>query len=146
MSIKQFTLNFDGACLPKNPGGVAIASWVVRDETGKKVEVGSEEVCRGEGATNNVAEWAGLVYGLRALKKIHSGCLQILGDSQLVICQLNGTYRVKQEHLKPWKAQADELLTHFDLWKASHVPREQNHEADKTGKDKYQEMKQAEGK
>lgn len=136
----MYYLNFDGGCMPRNPGGIAIGSWVIRDHAGAIVETGAQEVCRGDGATNNVAEWAGLVFGLEAIAKHTSDTIDIKGDSQLIINQLNGSYKVRQEHLKPWKEQALKILELFKNWKATHVKREFNEEADKVGNDKYTEI------
>jgi len=143
INVKKYTINFDGACIPRNPGGVGIASWVIRDDEGKLVEVGAEEVCRGDGSTNNVAEYAGLVLGLRALQKHHTGPIAVRGDSELVVKQINGEYKVKSEVLRGWWVEALAELAKFDHWTVKFVPRNQNQEADKAGKDKY---KQLEGK
>lgn len=138
--LKKFYMNFDGGCMGGNPGGVAIASWIIRGPDTEIIEVGAEEVCRGNGATNNVAEWAGLVYGLRSLAKFTEGIISIRGDSLLVVNQVNGVFQVRHEHLKPWHKQALEALSHFDQWKITHVKRHLNEEADMAGKDKYKEI------
>lgn len=139
MPKEAYTLQFDGGCMGGNPGGTAIGSWVVYDKDGKVVLEGAKVECKGDAATNNVAEWAGLMYGLEALKE-HTGgdcILHIKGDSQLVINQLNGKYQVKKDTLKPFHARCHEALKSFDVWKATHVKREFNEYADKLGEDHY---------
>jgi len=138
-NIQKWRLNFDGLCHPINPGGTAIGSWVIQKEL-EIVETGAHFVCKGKGATCNVAEWAGLVHGLAALAKHTSGVIEIIGDSQLVINQLNGNWRVHKEHLRLWKEKAVEALKHFDTWNASWVPRNLNEAADEAGRDKYKEI------
>jgi hypothetical protein len=85
----SFTLFFDGACRG-NPGPMAIGAVLL--ENGKKVKELSENIGRG---TNNIAEWNALIGGLK-LALAH-GCreLEVKGDSQLVIRQISGKYRLK---------------------------------------------------
>lgn len=130
----ELKLFFDGSCLPKNPGGVAAYGWLLLDKDNQEVASDYQEVCRGPEATNNIAEWAGVTNGLRYLKKHNwSGKLEIFGDSQLVINQLNGTYKVKKETLVPYFRESIELLSMWD-WQASWIPREQNEHCDMLSK------------
>lgn len=138
--IKEtYILQFDGGCMGGNPGGTAIGSWVVTDKDGKVVIEGAKVECTGETATNNIAEWAGLMHGLEAIKeKTEGDCiLHIKGDSQLVIYQLNGKYQVRKDTLKPYHARCQEILKSFDIWKATHVKRDLNEYADKLGEELF---------
>lgn len=142
MQNNTYTLQFDGGVLPKNPGGTAIGSWVVYDKDGKVVKEGAQVECKGPTATNNIAEWAGLLHGLEAVRELTGGkcILNIKGDSQLVIYQLTGKYQVKKDTLKPYHAKCHEILKDIDVWQATWVRREFNEYADKLGEVHYKEI------
>jgi ribonuclease HI len=92
---------FDGACAPVNPGGVATFGWRLVAPSGRLIAVDRGEVCRGPGATNNVADWHALWRALRFLaEQGWRGRLQIHGDSQLVEDQLTGRWGCHKEHLR----------------------------------------------
>ena len=82
-------------------------------------------------ATNNVAEYQGLLMGLEALLQMGAKKIQIQSDSQLLVCQLNGEYRVKDEKLKVLFSRAMELLRQFDSYRINHVYRDANKLADR---------------
>lgn len=113
-------LYFDGACRG-NPGPMAIG--VVLLEDGRKVKEVSKRVGTG---TNNIAEWGALNEGLRLA--IAHGCrkLEVRGDSQLIIKQITGKYRVKSENLIPLFNEAKKLSRHFDELRFKWVAREDN--------------------
>jgi ribonuclease HI len=81
--------------------------------------------------TNNVAEYQGLLLGLEAAKDEGASDLEVRLDSELIVRQLNGQYKVKSPHLKPLYEQAKSLLQAFDSVTIVHVRRENNREADK---------------
>jgi ribonuclease HI len=81
--------------------------------------------------TNNVAEYQGLLLGLEAAQAHGASSLEVRLDSELIVRQLNGQYKVKSPHLKPLFDQAKSLLQAFDSVNVVHVRREQNREADK---------------
>jgi len=81
--------------------------------------------------TNNVAEYEGLLMGLEALLGMGRKKVVIQSDSQLMVRQLNGEYRVKDDKLKKLFAKAVHLLGHFDSYRIVHVPRERNKLADR---------------
>ena len=125
---------FDGLCEPKNPGGVATFGFLVL-RGGKRVHEASGLAATPytDGATNNVAEYTGV---LRALEWLLEQGLQkekivVRGDSELVIKQLKGEYKVKSPLLAPLYKQAREIALQFQGLRFEHVPREQNREADK---------------
>jgi ribonuclease HI len=81
-------------------------------------------------ATNNVAEYRALVAALEAARAFPARRVRIRADSQLLVRQLEGRYKVKQAHLRPYFEQARGLLAEYDDVDLAHVPREENTEAD----------------
>jgi ribonuclease HI len=138
----SLTLMFDGSSVPRNPGGVALASYVILAGD-QVVHSAVHEECRGGSATNNVAEWAALVAGIRTL---HASSwrdkLLIRGDSQLVIRQLNLEYRCKQPHLRVYLDEAHKLLGDF-VWEAEWVNRELNSLPDQMIRDHWNKLRAA---
>ncbi len=109
-----------------NPGPAASGA-VLYDEHGEVLrEVGTFLGV----ATNNVAEWTGLLTGLEAAIELGVKDLAIRLDSELVVKQLSGAYRVKHEGLIPLHARAKVLLRSFARVDIRHVPRKQNAAAD----------------
>jgi formyltetrahydrofolate-dependent phosphoribosylglycinamide formyltransferase len=80
--------------------------------------------------TNNVAEYTAVREGLAAAKELQAQSIRLFSDSQLLVRQLNGQYKVKSENLKDIYFDCMELLASFTSWQAVHIPREQNAEAD----------------
>jgi ribonuclease HI len=80
--------------------------------------------------TNNVAEYVGLILGLKRAKAMGIRDLEVLADSELVVKQVNGEYAVKAEHLQPLHAEAVALLKAFEQIEIRHIPREENAQAD----------------
>lgn len=81
-------------------------------------------------ATNNVAEYQALLHGLRFALSRGAREVSVFSDSELLVRQLEGRYRVKNPGLQPLFREAQSLLARFDRARVSHVPREQNREAD----------------
>lgn len=122
-------LFFDGSCFPT--GSAAYGAFVVKD--GSAV-LHQHRFLETEDGTNNIAEWAGLVAGLRYVRQNYSThSLHIFGDSQLVIYQLTGKYACKKEHLMPYLREARQLLDGAD-WQAEWLRRDKNTEADALSK------------
>lgn len=80
--------------------------------------------------TNNVAEYRALLMGLERALALGVRKLEVRADSELLIKQLRGEYRVKNQGLKPLFAEAKALLSRFDSYQLTHVRRELNSEAD----------------
>jgi ribonuclease HI len=80
--------------------------------------------------TNNVAEYMGLILGLKRAKAMGIKELEVLADSELVVKQVRGEYAVKAEHLQPLHAEAVALFKGFDQIEIRHIPREENGQAD----------------
>ncbi len=109
-----------------NPGPAAAAAVVstpdgdVLDEARQLLGV----------ATNNVAEYRGLLLGLERARALGADEVEIVNDSELVAKQMNGEYKVKHPDMKPLHAQAKRALAEFDGWRIRSVPRAQNAAAD----------------
>ncbi len=80
--------------------------------------------------TNNVAEYTAVVRALGLATELGAREVHLLLDSQLIVEQLHGRWRVKDPKLVPLHAEARRLLSGFERWSAAHVPRAQNHAAD----------------
>ena len=132
---------FDGLCEPKNPGGIATYGIVMYDDS-KKFYENYGISCKPwtEEATNNVAEYSGLVKGLQVLiKKGLTQNIEIRGDSQLVIKQMKGEFKVKAARIKPLYDLAKKLSLNFREIKYTLIPREMNKEADLLSRRAYRE-------
>ena len=81
--------------------------------------------------TNNVAEYRALLLGLERALALGVRRLEVRADSELLIRQLRGEYRVRDEKLKPLYEEAKSLLARFQAARLLHVPREQNSDADR---------------
>ncbi len=109
-----------------NPGPAASGA-VLYDERGDVLrEIGTFLGV----ATNNVAEWNGLLEGLKAALELGVDDLAVRMDSELVVKQLSGQYRVKHPGLIPLHAEAKGLLRRFGRVDVRHVPRRENAAAD----------------
>jgi ribonuclease HI len=122
----RLTVNVDGGARG-NPGPAAVGV-VVRDGGGEVLEERGERI--GE-ATNNVAEYRALLLGLE-LAAAHGGTeLDLVGDSELVVRQVEGRYKVKNAAMKELNEKVKRALRGFDAWSIRHVRREQNADADR---------------
>jgi ribonuclease HI len=121
----KLVLHVDGGARG-NPGPAA-AGAVVSDTDGTVLDEASEALGI---ATNNVAEYRGLLLGLRRARQLGATELDIYNDSELIARQLTGQYRVKNEALRPLYEQARAELSGFDRWSITSVPRAQNAHAD----------------
>ena len=81
--------------------------------------------------TNNVAEYEGLLLGLERVLHLGGKRLRVESDSQLLVRQLNGLYRVKNEKLKTLHRRALGLLRRLEAWRIIHILRENNSLADR---------------
>ena len=98
------------------------------------IEVADEIVCRGgkfiSSATNNVAEYEAFIWGLENVAALGHRHVTVYADSELLVKQINGQYRVKNEGLKPLFVRAVAALRVFETRKVVHVRREFNAAAD----------------
>ena len=121
--LKIFT---DGACRG-NPGPAGVGV-VIFNETGEVVKTISHSIGQ---ATNNIAEYTALIYALQEALVLKATRVKIHTDSELMYCQLNGEYKIKNEKLKILFDQAQHLKEGFEHFEMKLVPREENHEADR---------------
>ncbi|OPX76476.1 MAG: Ribonuclease HI [Methanosaeta sp. PtaB.Bin018] len=136
----MITVYFDGLCHPKNPCGVAAFGYLVL-RNGQVVHKGFRAVGEGKGMTNNVAEYEGLMAAAQwiADEGIEEKIV-IKGDSQLVIKQMKGEWKVKSATSKKYVPKIERLLEGKDVsfvW----VPREENEEADRLSRLAYERYK-----
>jgi ribonuclease HI len=122
---KRTRLYTDGAARG-NPGPAGAGAVILNPEGHIVAKLGK---FLGE-ATNNVAEYMGLILGLKRAKAMGIRELEVFADSELLVKQLSGDYAVKAEHLAPLHAEAKGLLGGFDWIQVRHIPREENAQAD----------------
>ena len=121
----KLTIFTDGAARG-NPGPAAIGV-VIKDEKGKNVAAISR--CLGA-TTNNQAEYRGIIAALEKALSLGARQVAVYSDSELMVKQINGQYRIKNAALQPLYAEVVKLTGRLDSFKISHICREQNSEAD----------------
>jgi ribonuclease HI len=109
-----------------NPGPAAAAA-VLSTPDGDVVDEAAEVLGV---ATNNVAEYRGLLLGLRRARELGADEVEVVNDSELVAKQVNGAYKVKHPAMRPLYEQAMKALEGFSSWRIRSVPRAQNAAAD----------------
>ncbi|HET7177710.1 MAG TPA: ribonuclease HI family protein [Solirubrobacterales bacterium] len=122
----RLVVNVDGGARG-NPGPAAIAA-VVQGPGGEVLEERGERIGR---ATNNVAEYRALLLGIERAAALGASELELVGDSELIVRQVKGEYKVKDATLRELHAEAKHALGEFERWSIRHVRREQNAEADR---------------
>jgi len=121
----MYILRFDGGSNP-NPGPTAGAFVIYKNQ--EIIEKGGTFLQQG---TNNIGEYTGLIKGLEKCIELGISNLMVEGDSLLVICQVKGVWKVKQEHLKVLCENAKTLSKKFLEITFTHIKREFNGDADK---------------
>ncbi|MHC4558506.1 MAG: phosphoribosylglycinamide formyltransferase [Planctomycetota bacterium] len=121
----EIIAHIDGASRG-NPGPAA-AGFTLSDSAGTQLQ--AKALLIGQ-TTNNVAEYTSLVKAAEAAKQIGAEQLTVFSDSELVVKQINGQYKVKSEQIRPLFQQAVVLLGQFKNWKVQHITREKNKQAD----------------
>lgn len=123
--MKILLLYTDGAARG-NPGPAG-AGWVIKSDQGEFLA----ENCRFLGElTNNQAEYRALLLALEEAQKLKGDILRLFADSELMVRQLKGEYKVKNEGLRPLFQQAVLTLAKFREYTIDYIPREQNSVAD----------------
>jgi probable phosphoglycerate mutase len=122
----SFRAGFDGGSRG-NPGP---AAWgvVVLDDLGKPVTGHAGAIGR---ATNNVAEYRGLLEALALAERAGASDVTLFADSELVVKQMRGEYKVRHPDLIPLHAEARRRVSRFTRFSIEHVPRERNKDADR---------------
>lgn len=123
---ERFKAAFDGGSRG-NPGS---AAWgvVVIDGEGRTVEEHSGFIGH---ATNNVAEYQGLLEALRVAAECCASRVDLLADSELIVRQIRGQYRVRHPDLIPLHREAKRRIARFAEFTIEHIPRERNKAADR---------------
>ena len=143
MKDELITLEFDGGSRG-NPGPAGIGV-VLRAQDGTPIITLGRFIGR---ATNNVAEYNALVTALEQARSLGAKRIQIRGDSELIIKQIKGEYRVKHPDLKPLYDEAVSLLRGFDAYTIDHNFRHKNELADRLANlamDRKGEVTEADG-
>jgi ribonuclease HI len=123
---REIVLYIDGGSRG-NPGPAAYAV-VVKDSAGNPVATFSKFLGQ---KTNNVAEYQGLLAALDYALGHHHAKARVFSDSELLVRQIQGSYKVKSPDLKPLHEQARSMIARLESFSIEHVPREQNREADR---------------
>jgi len=124
--LDRITIYSDGAARG-NPGPAG-AGAVLAAKDGRVVV----EVCRYLGEmTNNQAEYRALLLALKEAKAIGAKSLEIFADSELMVKQIKGEYRVKNDGIRPLFAEIVKLLRAFGGYTIEHIPRDENRHADR---------------
>ena len=125
---------FDGLCQPINPGGISCYAFIVKSD-GRIIhsDYGVAAKPFSEESTNNVAEYTALAKALQWLlaNNFNSKKVEIKSDSQLVVNQLTGDYKVKAKRILPLFKQVLFLKTKFQDIQIKWIPRDKNREADR---------------
>ena len=119
-------LYIDGS-VEGNPGPGAIGV-VIEDGHGGPVEAWGEAIGH---CTNNQAEYQALLAGLRKARRLGGKVVTVRSDSQLLVRQFLGEYKVRDEKLKPLHEEARRLARAFERFTIEHIPREKNRAADR---------------
>jgi ribonuclease HI len=122
----KLVVNVDGGARG-NPGPAAIGA-VVRRPEGDVLEERGERIGT---ATNNVAEYRALLLGIERASELGASELELVGDSELIVRQVKGEYKVKDAALRELHGEVVRALRPFESWSIRHVRREQNAEADR---------------
>ena len=120
----ELTIYTDGASR-NNPGEAGAGVFIVQD--GKPVE----RIARYLGTTtNNIAEYTAAIIGLEHAAKAGARKVKLFADSELMVKQINGLYKVKNEGLKPLHTKVKGLIARIGSVEVQYIPREKNKEAD----------------
>lgn len=109
-----------------NPGPAA-SGFVLTSPQGKRLLAKAFYLGK---ATNNFAEYTAIHKVLEAAKSLGAEQITVYSDSELLVRQINGQYKVKSEQIRPLYAQSIAMLGLFKSWQVSHIPREKNTQAD----------------
>ncbi|EZQ03109.1 MULTISPECIES: ribonuclease HI [Acidianus] len=130
--------NFDGLCEPKNPGGIATYGYVIFIDNKQIEGYGLAAEPWSKDSTNNVAEYMGIYCLLTKLLELGIKSAIIRGDSQLVIRQINGEYRVKSQRIYQIYKKVIDIVKSMDYIKFQWVPRTENSIADELTRKAYE--------
>jgi ribonuclease HI len=128
-AVDEATIYVDGASIG-NPGPAGAGVFIV-DCQNKKIA----EVCESLGVTtNNVAEYRALIIGLRKARKLGVRRVHVRADSELMVKQMSGQYRIKDVKLQALSLEAKDIIDSFDFFDILHIDRSKNRDADRLSK------------
>lgn len=122
----QVVVHVDGGARG-NPGPAAIAA-VLTTPDGEAIASEGRAIGR---ATNNVAEYRALLLGIERARELGASEVELVGDSELVVKQVKGEYRVKDAGLRELHTEVRAALADFERWSIRHVRRAHNADADR---------------
>ena len=125
MKTKRVVIFTDGASRG-NPGPAAIGA-IIKDEQGNPITSISQPIGR---TTNNQAEYRALIAALEEAKRLGVDQVDICSDSEWLVKQISGRYRVKAASIKPLYQRVRQLQSQFKGFTITHIPRSENAEAD----------------
>lgn len=123
--MKIFNAYIDGAA-KGNPGPAGVG--IVLYQGVEKVNSISKFIGH---TTNNAAEYQALIFAMKDLLRKDAKKLRVFSDSQLLVHQVNGLYKIKSANLKPLFEEIEYLKNKFEIFEIKYIPRENNREADK---------------
>jgi len=126
VNIERAVIYTDGASRG-NPGPAAIGA-AIKDGQGNPVTLISQAIGR---TTNNQAEYRAIIAALEQAVKLGVKQVELFSDSELVVRQIEGKYRVKEASLKPLYQQVKKFQSKFQVFNITHIPRRQNREANR---------------
>ncbi len=121
----EATIYFDGGIRK----GTMAYGWILTESKDEEKVIASGSSTCGEG-TSNIAEYRALIAGLQGSLKAGVDIIHIIGDSQLIIKQVTGAFKVKKEELQKHRDRVLELLEQFESHTIKWVPRNENQLAD----------------
>jgi ribonuclease HI len=124
MKVKRLIIHTDGASLG-NPGLAAIGA-IIKDEQGREIAGISRRIGQ---ATNNQAEYRAIIAALEEAIRLGAEEVDIKSDSELIVNQVSGEYRVRKPALKPLYRQVKQLQRQFQGFSITYIPGQQNTEA-----------------
>ena len=124
--MKKAVIFTDGIAEPNpGPAGIGVA---IKDEQGNLIATISQPIGH---ATNNQAEYKAIIAALEKVIGLGVKQVDMRSDSELVVRQINGIYRVKNSALKPLYRHVKQLQSQLDRFTITHIPRRLNKEADR---------------
>ncbi len=126
MNVERVVINVDGAARG-NPGPAAIGA-IIWDDRGRLITCLSQRIGT---ATNNQAEYGAIIAALEKAIRLGARHVDVNSDSELMVRQIRGEYRVRNLALRPLYERVRELQGRLEGFSVVHVPREQNADADR---------------
>ena len=126
LRLKRMSIHADGASRG-NPGPAAIGV-IIKDQRDRLIASISRRIGK---TTNNQAEYRAVIAALEEAIRLGASQVDVKMDSELIVKQVNGSYRVKKDTLKPLYQQVKQLQGSLERFTITHIPRQQNSEADK---------------